>query len=74
VSDDALAAEFAAVAPGAAVERRGPLIILTVPHSAPFLSRTARAGALALAAAHGISHLALELLDDGADAPRLPRA
>jgi len=70
MSADALARELGA---GARVERRDRLAVLRVRDAAPFADAALRARLLALAAADGITHLALELDDDDRDAAPLPR-
>ena len=56
-----------------AVEVREALAVLRVRDAAPFADAAYRARLLALAAAEGITHLALELEDDDGDTPSLPR-
>jgi hypothetical protein len=73
MSEDALAAALAAILPGAAVESRGALAVVTVRDAAPLIDAALRERALAFARAHGVSHLALEIADDPGDAAHLPR-
>lgn len=58
---------------GAAIERRERLALLRVPDAAPFADEGFRARLIALAAAEGFTHVALELEDDDGHAPPLPR-
>lgn len=72
---DALAISLSAIAPGAEIERHGALAVLRVRDARPFADAALRAAALAAAAAHGVTHLALELLttEEATDDPSLPR-
>ncbi len=76
MSVDRLVCDLTDVAPGGVVEQRGTLAVLGVSDTTAFADTGHRARALAAAAAHGVTHLALELLDDGDgdNSPRLPRA
>jgi hypothetical protein len=73
MSDTPLARALAALLPDASVEERGALAIVTLRDAAPLIDAALRARALAFAKEHGVSHLALELADDAADATHLPR-
>jgi hypothetical protein len=75
VTADALAISLSAIAPVAEVERRGALAVLRVRDARPFADAALRTAALAAAAAHGVTHLALELLttEEATDDPSLPR-
>jgi hypothetical protein len=73
MSDESLAGALAALLPGAAVEELGTLAIVTLRDAAPLIDAALRERALAFARAHGVTHLALELADDGGDAAHLPR-
>ena len=73
MNDTPLARALAALLPGALVEERGALAIVTLRDAAPLVDAALRARALAFAQEHGVSHLALELGDDAADATHLPR-
>lgn len=56
------------------VEARGTLAVLTLRDPASLASAERRAAAVALAAEHGFTHLALELEDDRDGRASLPRA
>jgi hypothetical protein len=62
-------------APGAVLERRGALAVLRVRDAAPYGDARTRAELIALANAHGVTHVALELIttDEAGDHPSLPR-
>jgi hypothetical protein len=57
---------------GGTVEARGPLAILTLPHD-HVIDETLRATLVALAPAHGFTHIALEITDDADDRAALHR-
>ena len=57
-----------------AVEREDALAVVIVRRPEALADRGVRERLLAVAAAHGIRNLAIELVDDDGAAPRLPRA
>ena len=68
-----MSAALALALPGAALERRGTLGVLRSADPSAAADPALRARLLALAAAEGLTHLALELEDDAGTAPPLPR-
>jgi hypothetical protein len=74
MSAKALERQLATLGLAGRVEARGTLAVLTLddPGSRAFAER--RAAAVALAAEHGFTHLALELEDDRDGRASLPRA
>ena len=70
---DSLVSALAALLPGARVETRGALAIVTLRDAASLIDAALRERALAFAQEHGVSHLAVEIADDAGDAAHLPR-
>ncbi len=71
-SGDALAARLATLGLAGTIAVRGKLAVLTLRDASPLRDAALRAAAIAAAAEHGFTNLALEL-DDGGDRASLSR-
>jgi hypothetical protein len=73
VNAEALEQRLAALGLAGRVEARGTLAVLTLRDPSALAASERRSAAVALAAEHGFTHLALELEDDPDDRASVPR-